>query len=125
MAVSHCCTLQGHLPDQTQIAKIAKWGPCQNLSNVCAFLGTVGVCCIFIQNFSKCANPLVQLTHKGMLFEFSTAQATMQDDLKKVLLDSPALCSIDYTSDSPVILAVDTLPIAVGFYLCQADPANP
>jgi hypothetical protein len=121
MVVGHCCTPQGHLPDQMQIAKIAKWGPCQNLSDVRTFLGTVGMCCIFMQNFSKHANPLVQLMCKGTLFEFGTAQ----DDLKKVLLNSLALCSINYTSDSPVILAVDTSPITVGFYLCQADPVNP
>jgi hypothetical protein len=108
-----------------QIAKIAKWGPCQNLSDVCTFLGNIGICCIFIQNFSKHANPLVQLMHKGTPFKFSTVQAAMQDNLKKALLNSPALCSIDYTSDSPVILAVDTSPITIGFYLCQADPVNP
>jgi hypothetical protein len=125
MAVGHRCTPQGRLPDQTRIAKIAKWGPCQNLSDVRAFLGTVGVCRIFIQNFSRRANPLVQLTRKGTPFEFGAAQAAAQDDLKKALLDSPALRSIDYASDSPVILAVDTSPIAVGFYLCQADPVNP
>jgi hypothetical protein len=125
MAVGHRCTPQGRLPDQTWIAKIAKWGPCQNLSDVCAFLGTVGVCCIFIQNFSKCTNPLVQLTCKGMPFEFGATQAAAQDDLKKALLNLPALHTIDYTSDSPVIIVVDTSPIAVGFYLCQADPVNP
>jgi hypothetical protein len=83
------------------------------------------MCHIFIQNFSKRANPLVQLMRKGTPFKFGAAQATTQDDLKKALLDSPALRSIDYTSDSLVILAVDTSPIAVGFYLCQADPVNP
>jgi hypothetical protein len=125
MVVGHRCTLQGCLLDQMQIAKIAKWNPCKNLSDVHTFLSTVGVCHIFIQNFSKRANPLVQLTHKGMLFEFGAVQAPAQDNLKKVLLDLPALCSIDYTSNLPVILAVNTLPIAVGFYLCQADPVNP
>jgi hypothetical protein len=125
MAVSHHCTPQGHLLDQMQIAKIAKWGPCQNLSDVYVFLGTIGVCHIFIQNFSKHANSLVQLTHKGTPFKFSPAQATAQEDLKKALLDFPALCSIDYTSNLPVILAVDTSPITIGFYLCQADPVNP
>jgi hypothetical protein len=125
MVVGHRCTPQGRLPDQTRIAKIAKWGPCQNLSDVRTFLGTVGMCCIFIQNFSKRTNPLVQLMRKGTPFEFSAAQAAAQDNLKKALLDLLALCSINYTSDSPVILAVDTSPIAIGFYLCQADPVNP
>jgi hypothetical protein len=125
MAVSHCCTPQGRLPGQTRIAKIAKWGPCQNLSDVRAFLGTVGMCRIFIQNFSKHANPLVQLTRKGTLFKLGAVQAATQDDLKNALLNLPALCSINYSSDLPVILAVNTSPITIGFYLCQADLVNP
>ena len=46
-------------------------------------------------------------------------------DLKEALLESPALRAIDYTSPSPVILAIDTSHIAVGFHLCQCDPENP
>jgi hypothetical protein len=39
----------------------------------------------------------------------------VQEDLKTALLESPALRTIDYTSSAPVILAVDTSYIAVGF----------
>jgi hypothetical protein len=49
----------------------------------------------------------------------------VQEDLKTALLESPALCSIDYTSSAPVILAVDTSYIAVGFQLCQCDVTTP
>ena len=48
-----------------------------------------------------------------------------QADLKEVLLNSPALHPVNYNSDLPVILAVDTLQTAVGFYLCQADAKMP
>ena len=83
------------------------------------------MCRIFIHNFSKCANPLVHLTHKGTPFEFRPTQITTQEDLRKALLASPALRSIDYSSDSPVILAVNTSQTVVGFYLCQEDSDNP
>lgn len=82
------------------------------------------MCHTSIQNFSRCANPLVQLTRKDAPFKFRPAQIAAQEDLKQALLESPALRPIDYTSDSPVILAVDTSQIAAGFYLCQADPDN-
>ena len=58
-------------------------------------------------------------------FHFGEEQRAAQEDLKKALLASPALRPLDYTSDSPVILAVDTSPLTVGFYLCQADKDNP
>ena len=62
-----------------------------NVSEVHAFLGTIGVCHMFILNFAKHANPLVHLTCKGVLFHFREEQRAAQEDLKKVLLASPAL----------------------------------
>src|SRR5271155_2017345 len=47
------------------------------------------------------------------------------DDLKKALLTSPSLRPIDYESNSPVILSVETSQIAVGFILSQCSPDNP
>ena len=117
--------LLGRLPDQTRVDKIVNWGPCKDLSEVRMFLGTVGVCRIFIQNFARHANTLVNLTRKGVTFEFGPTQIEAQVDLKQALLNSPVLRPIDYQSDLPVILAVDTLQIAVSFYLCQADPVMP
>jgi len=80
---------------------------------------------MFILHFANCANPLVNLMRKGIPFEFGPKQTVAQEDLKKALLASPALRPIDYSSDSPIILVVDTSIIAVGFYLCQADSDNP
>ena len=53
MVVGHRCTPLGRLPDPLYVDKIAKWGPCKDLSEVHAFLGTMGVCHIFIKNFAK------------------------------------------------------------------------
>ena len=74
IAVRHRCTPLGQLPDQTCMDKIVNWGSCKDLSEAHAFLGTVGVCRIFIQNFAKHANALVNLTQKGVPFEFSPTQ---------------------------------------------------
>jgi hypothetical protein len=123
--IGHRCTPSGRLPYPSCIDKIVKWGPCRDLSEVCTFLGTIGICCIFIVNFAKRANALVNLTRKDVPFEFSPAQVAAQADLKEALLNSPALQPIDYNSDLPVILAVDTSQIAVSFYLCQADVHMP
>ena len=47
------------------------------------------------------------------------------NDLKEALLTSPALRPIDYDSNAPVILSVDTSSIAVGYLLAQCDVKNP
>ena len=124
IAVRHRCTPQGQLLDPKYVNKISKWGPCKDVSEVWAFLGTIGVCRMFILHFAKRANPLVNLTRKGVPFHFGPEQVAAQEDLKAALIASPALRPIDYNSDSPIILAVNTSSIAVGFYLCQTNPEN-
>jgi len=60
--VGHRCTPHGRIPDKSHVDKIANWGPCRNLLDIRAFLGTVSVLHMFIRNFAKCAHPLVKLT---------------------------------------------------------------
>jgi hypothetical protein len=123
--VGHRCTINGRLPDESRVSKVINWGPCSDLSDVRAFLGTVGVARIFIKNFAHRANALTILTRKNYPFIFGPEQIAAQEDLKQALLDSPALRPINYSSPSPVILAVDTSHIAVGYLLCQCDPGDP
>jgi len=57
--IGHYCTYEGQVADELQIAAIKNWGPCHSLSEVWAFLGTIGVLRIFIRNFAHCAHELV------------------------------------------------------------------
>ena len=95
------------------------------MSEVCTFLGTIGVCRIFIHNFAQHVAPLILLTRKDVLFEFGPEQIALHEDLKQALINSPAIHAIDYTFPSPIILAVDTSNIAIGFFLCQCNIDNP
>ena len=85
----------------------------------------IGVCRIFIRNFAHHAYPLMHLTRKDVPLIFRPEQIQAQEDLKKALLESPALRPIDYKSAAPVILAVDTSYLAVGAHLCQCDEKKP
>jgi hypothetical protein len=123
--LGHRCTFDGRLPDQSRVSKIVNWGPCKDLTDVRAFLGTMGVCRLFIRNFAHRAHHLVKLTRKGAEWEFGKQQIEAMEDLKQALLTSPALRPIDYTSEAPVILSVDTSYIAVGYILSQCDTENP
>ena len=84
----------------------------------------MGVCRLFIKNFAHRAHHLVKLTRKGAEWEFGSQQLAAMEDLKQALLQSPALRPIDYKSEAPVILSVDTSYIAIGFILSQCDPDN-
>ena len=122
--LGHRCTIDGRLPDQSRVEKVTNWAPCLDLSDVRAFLGTIGVCRLFIRNFAHRAHHLVKLTRKDIPWEFGKAQLSAMQDLKDALMASPALKPIDYQSVAPVILSVDTSSIAVGFILAQCDPNN-
>jgi len=119
--LGHRCTPEGRLPDVTKVDKIANWGELFDLTDVRAFLGTIGVCRMFIQNFAHRAHHLAKLTRKDAPFEYGPLQIEAQEDLKQALLTSPALRPIDYASGATVVLAVDTSYLAVGYILGQCD----
>lgn len=118
-------TPEGRVPEQERVQVICDWGDCHNLSEVRTFLGTVGVMRIFIKNFACRAHYLVKLTRKEVPFQWGEDQHAAQEALKQAIIDSPAICTIDYNSDAAVILSVDTSSIAIGHILSQCDPKNP
>ena len=96
--LGHQCTFEGHLLNQTRVSKIVNWGPCKGLSDIRAFLGMMGVCWLFIRNFSHRAHHLVKLTQKDVEWEFGPDQLAAMADLKQALLTSPSLRPIDSTT---------------------------
>ena len=68
---------------------------------------------------------LVKLTRKGAEWEFGEKQLAVMEDLKEALVTSLALRPIDYHSEAPVILGVNTSYIAIGSILSQCDLDNP
>lgn len=125
LVVGHRCTYAGRLPSTDRVGVVTRWGPCKDLSDVRAFLGTVGVCRMFIRDYAEKAEPLNRLTRKDVPFEWGPEQEISQQELKDALVASPALRPLDYSWDSPVYLAVDTSWKAVGYYIYQRDPDDP
>ena len=83
------------------------------------FLGTIGVCRIYIKDFAKLAKPLNRLLRKNTLFEWNEEQKNSMKILKNALENAVPLGNIDYESDGTVVLAVDTSWQAVGYYIYQ------
>lgn len=117
--VGHLCTYEGRIPAPDRLAKLEVWPECKDKSDVRAYLGTLGVCRIFIKDFAKVAQPLQKLVRNNVPWEWGEEQTNAQKALFKLLKESPALKPIDYDSPYPVVLAVDTSYIAVGFYIYQ------
>lgn len=117
--VGHRCNVDGRIPDESKVQKIKDWPPCEDLTDVRAFLGTLGLMRIFIKNFSLHARPLVMLTRKDVEFVFGELQIKAMDTLKHLLINSPALRAIDYPSERMVYLEVDSSWRAMGCVLLQ------
>src|SRR5258707_6403614 len=70
-------------------AKLARWLPCRNPTEVRGFLGTVGVVQRWIRDFARIAKPLMLLTKKMALSEFDwTEEAQGVMDLLKHLVST-------------------------------------
>ena len=117
--VGHLCTYEGRIADPKRIKVIQDWPVPTNLTEVRAFLGTCGVLRIFIKNYTLVARPLIQLTRKGVPFEFGPSQLDAFEELKYLVTNSPALRPLDYKCDRPVILAVDSCMNGTGYLLLQ------
>jgi hypothetical protein len=68
--IGHKCTFEGCIPHETKVQKIQDWPECTTVTHVQGFLGTCGVLHIFIQNYASIAWLLVDLTQKGVPFEW-------------------------------------------------------
>jgi hypothetical protein len=117
--LGHQCTYEGRIPDDSKIARVRDWPSCKSLSDVRAFLGLAGFMRIWICNYSAIARPLVDLTRKGTLFTWQDKHESAMQALKDAITTSPALISIDYTSDLAVYLSIDSSWRGVGWILTQ------
>src|SRR5271154_1322599 len=117
--VGHRCTIEGRKPETDRVGVIERWPPCKNVTDVRMFLGTVGVCRVFIKDFARIAGPLNNLLRLNVPFVWGTEQETAMAGLKQALKDAVPLGNIDYESGRTVVLAVDTSYKAVGYYIYQ------
>ncbi|XP_028119276.1 uncharacterized protein LOC114316792 [Camellia sinensis] len=69
--LGHIITKEGVSVDPHKIEAIVKWPTPTNVTEVRSFMGLAGYYRRFVQDFSKIAVPLTQLTRKGVAFEWS------------------------------------------------------
>ena len=119
--LGHKCTPEGRLPDPGKMDKVKNWPPLKSPKNVREFLGLCGTFRIWIKDYSSRARPLTELIRHGAKFEWDDRRQKAFEDLKEAITTAPVLRSLDYTSDNPIILSVDTSKTAVGFILGQKD----
>jgi transposase InsO family protein len=119
--VGHKCSSKGREPIDARTEKVLDWPRPINLKEVRGFLGLCGTVRIWIKDYSLIAKPLVDLTRKDAEFIWGPSQENAFLHLKKLVTSAPVLKPIDYSSDRPVYLSVDTSIYGIGFILSQED----
>ena len=106
-------------PDKVDAVK--SWPTPRNPHDVRSFLGLAGFYRRFVQNFSKLALPLTELTHDKAPWVWAEPQQTSFESLKAALCSAPVLILPD--PSKPFVLNCDSCAYAIGATL-QQDHGN-
>jgi hypothetical protein len=121
LIIGQRCNAKGREPDTDKVNKILTWPPLETPKEVRRFLGLCGGVRVWIPNYSQIIRPLTELYRKDIEFIWDDRQQAAFDKIKELIITAPALRPIDYTSDNPVILSVDSSQEAAGMILSQID----
>jgi len=96
----------GHVEmDERKLAAIREWPTPTSVKEVQSFLGFANFYWKFIWNYSKIAEPLIQLTRKKQSFEWGEEQQAAFEKLKQKFCEEPVLKI--YDPEKPAILETD------------------
>ncbi|GJR97586.1 reverse transcriptase domain-containing protein [Tanacetum coccineum] len=97
--------------DRAKVNVIAKLPPLTSVKGIQSFMGHAGFYCLFIQDFSKIAQPMTHLLEKETLFIFSTECREAFETFKKKLTEAPRLVTPDW--ELPFEIMYDASDFAV------------
>ncbi|KAA0033012.1 pol protein [Cucumis melo var. makuwa] len=89
--LGHVVSKDGVSVDPTKIEAVTSWPRPSTVSEVRNFLGLAGYYRRFVENFSRIATPLTQLTRKRAPFVWSKACEDSFQNLKQKLVTAPVL----------------------------------
>ncbi|KAL0545979.1 hypothetical protein IC582_015883 [Cucumis melo] len=89
--LGHVVSNAGVYVDPAKIEAVTSWPRPFTVSEVSSFLGLAGYYRQFVENFSRIATPLTQLTRKGAPFVWSKACEDSFQNLKQKLVTAPVL----------------------------------
>ncbi|KAL0556455.1 hypothetical protein IC582_004969 [Cucumis melo] len=89
--LGHAVSKAGVYVDPAKIEAVTSWPQPSTVSKVRSFLGLAGYYRWFVENFSRIATPLTQLTRKGAPFVWSKACEDSFQKLKQKLGTAPVL----------------------------------
>ncbi|KAL0545085.1 hypothetical protein IC582_020226 [Cucumis melo] len=89
--LDHVVSSEGVSVDPAKIEAVTNWPRPSTVSEIRSFLGLAGYYRRFVEDFSRIAGPLTQLTRKGTPFVWSLACESSFQKLKQKLMTAPVL----------------------------------
>ncbi|KAL4025841.1 hypothetical protein IC575_014247 [Cucumis melo] len=89
--LGHVVSSEGVYVDPAKIEAVTNWPRPSTVSEIRSFLGLAGYYRRFVEDFSRIASPLTQLTRKGTPFVWSPACKSSFRELKQKLVTAPVL----------------------------------
>jgi len=115
--LGHVVSEEGIKCNPKKVADVKNCQPPKTVTEVRSFLGLAGYYRKFVDQYSKIARPLTELTKKAVPFIWSEDCQKAFDALKLALTESPVLAYPDMTK--PFILDTDASGFAIGAVLSQ------
>jgi len=105
---------------QEKVEAILSWRTPESLADTQSFLGFANFYRRFIQDYSRIAHPLTELTKgEGKNWAWNKQSKAAFQELKCHFTTVPILAHFD--GEKPVIIETDTLDFAIGAVLSQRD----
>ena len=121
--LGHVVSADGVKPNPAKIEAVATYPPPTNVQELRQFLGLANYYRRFVQNYSKIAEPLHQLTRKTSKgFHWTSNYQLAFEELKHHLTNPPILAYPDFSRK--FILHTDASATALGAVLCQQQDGN-
>ncbi|KAL4020667.1 hypothetical protein IC575_019448 [Cucumis melo] len=89
--LGHVVSIEGVSVDPAKIEAVTNWPRPSTVSEIRSFLGLAGYYRRFVEDFSRIASPLTQLTRKGTPFVWSPTCESSFQELKQKLVTAPVL----------------------------------
>ncbi|KAL4017799.1 hypothetical protein IC575_021371 [Cucumis melo] len=115
--LGHVVSKAGVSVDPAKIEAVTSWTRPSTVSEVRSFLGLAGYYRRFVENFSRIATPLTQLTRKGAPFVWSKACEDSFQNLKQKLVTAPVLTVPD--GSGSFVIYSDAFKKGLGCVLMQ------
>jgi len=121
--LGHVISTRGIATDPKKVETIRTWPTLTNLKELQSFLGLCNYYRRFIQDYSKIAAPLTDLTHKDTPYLWTSQTQEAFDKLKILMASAPVLCIPD--PELPFTVTTDASDFAVGAVLTQDQGKGP